>query len=94
MATIAAATGVLKVPEAVPTRRTLSFSSSVSLSDEKASLRRGSVFSRGGRVRNNPMIVSPKAVSDSQNSQTCLDPDASRVSINNIRTLESLQLAD
>lgn len=86
MASIAAATGVLKVPEAVPTRRTLSFSSSVSLSDEKASLRatvslrRGSVSSRGGRVRNNPMIVSPKAVSDSQNSQTCLDPDASRVS--------------
>ncbi|KAL0443736.1 UNVERIFIED_CONTAM: Glucose-1-phosphate adenylyltransferase small subunit, chloroplastic/amyloplastic [Sesamum latifolium] len=25
-----------------------------------------------------PVIVSPKAVSDSQNSQTCLDPDASR----------------
>ncbi|CAI9757172.1 unnamed protein product [Fraxinus pennsylvanica] len=25
-----------------------------------------------------PLIVSPKAVSDSQNSQTCLDPDASR----------------
>lgn len=27
-----------------------------------------------------PLVVSPKAVSDSQNSQTCLDPDASRVS--------------
>lgn len=26
-----------------------------------------------------PIIVSPKAVSDSKNSQTCLDPDASRV---------------
>ncbi|KAL0889888.1 hypothetical protein Bca101_013871 [Brassica carinata] len=81
-----AATGVLKVPrsassshsggivttEAVPTR-TLSFSSSVSSSHVNVSLR--STVSR--RVRN-PMIVSPKAVSDSQNSQTCLDPDASR----------------
>ena len=81
MASIAA-TGVLKVPpaaascEAVPTRP-LSFSSSVSLSDEWRH-RRESVVSRG-RMRN-PMIVSPKAVSDSQNSQTCLDPDASRVS--------------
>lgn len=28
-----------------------------------------------------PLIVCPKAVSDSKNSQTCLDPDASRVSI-------------
>ncbi|KAL0658341.1 hypothetical protein Bca4012_078926 [Brassica carinata] len=79
MASIAA-TGVLKVPpaaascEAVPTRP-LSFSSSVSLSDEWRH-RRESVVSRG-RMRN-PMIVSPKAVSDSQNSQTCLDPDASR----------------
>jgi hypothetical protein len=27
------------------------------------------------------VIVTPKAVSDSQNSQTCLDPDASRVSL-------------
>ncbi|KAJ8629649.1 hypothetical protein MRB53_022972 [Persea americana] len=27
-----------------------------------------------------PVSVSPKAVSDSRNSQTCLDPDASRVS--------------
>ncbi|WZZ01515.1 hypothetical protein YC2023_073843 [Brassica napus] len=60
--------------EAVPTM-TLSFSSSVSLR-ATVSHRRGSVLSRN-RVRN-PMIVSPKAVSDSQNSQTCLDPDASR----------------
>ncbi|KAL2476578.1 Glucose-1-phosphate adenylyltransferase small subunit [Abeliophyllum distichum] len=29
-------------------------------------------------VNRSPLIVSPKAVSDSQNSQTCLDPDASR----------------
>ncbi|ESQ37042.1 hypothetical protein EUTSA_v10002570mg [Eutrema salsugineum] len=30
------------------------------------------------RASRTPSIVSPKAVSDSQNSQTCLDPDASR----------------
>ncbi|KAL2496646.1 Glucose-1-phosphate adenylyltransferase small subunit [Forsythia ovata] len=29
-------------------------------------------------VNRSPLIVSPKAVSDSQNSQTCLDPDASQ----------------
>lgn len=64
---------------------TLSFSSSVGLSDEKSSLRAtvsrlcGSIV-RGGE-RRFPLIVSPKAVSDSQNSQTCLDPDASSVSI-------------
>jgi len=28
-----------------------------------------------------PIFVSPKAVSDSKNSQTCLDPEASRVSL-------------
>lgn len=34
----------------------------------------------GGELeRRSPVIVSPKAVSDSQNSQTCLNPDASRV---------------
>ncbi|KAK4438977.1 Glucose-1-phosphate adenylyltransferase small subunit, chloroplastic/amyloplastic [Sesamum alatum] len=33
----------------------------------------------GGELESRvPVIVSPKAVSDSQNSQTCLDPDASR----------------
>ncbi|KAL9813598.1 Glucose-1-phosphate adenylyltransferase small subunit [Arabidopsis thaliana] len=82
------AIGVLKVPpastsnstgkatEAVPTR-TLSFSSSVTSSDDKISLK--STVSRLCKsvVRRNPIIVSPKAVSDSQNSQTCLDPDAS-----------------
>lgn len=31
----------------------------------------------GGRT---PVLLSPKAVSDSRSSQTCLDPDASRVS--------------
>ncbi|KAF8105663.1 hypothetical protein N665_0157s0228 [Sinapis alba] len=79
-----ATTGFLKVPpsassceivttqETIPTR-TLSFSSSLSSSNVKVSLR--STLPRGVR---NPMIVSPKSVSDSQNSQTCLDPDASR----------------
>ncbi|RWW74066.1 hypothetical protein BHE74_00018024 [Ensete ventricosum] len=32
----------------------------------------------GGRT---PVVVSPRAVSDSRSSQTCLDPDASRVSL-------------
>ncbi|RVW46195.1 Glucose-1-phosphate adenylyltransferase small subunit, chloroplastic [Vitis vinifera] len=52
--------------------RTLSFSSRISGNKItwKASL---------GSHRRAPVIVSPKAVSDSRNSQTCLDPDASRV---------------
>lgn len=92
-----AAIGVLKVPpassfdstgkatEVVPTR-TLSFSSSVTSSDEKKVSLKSTVSRRlksvlRGRDMRNPMIVSPKAVSDSQNSQTCLDPDASSVSI-------------
>ncbi|QCE01890.1 glucose-1-phosphate adenylyltransferase small subunit 2, chloroplastic [Vigna unguiculata] len=54
--------------------RSLSFSAS-QLCGEKISTDSVSVAPR--RVRN-PVIVSPKAVSDSQNSQTCLDPDASR----------------
>ncbi|XP_073001524.1 glucose-1-phosphate adenylyltransferase small subunit, chloroplastic/amyloplastic [Typha latifolia] len=32
----------------------------------------------GRRRRSAPVVVSPKAVSDSRSSQTCLDPDASR----------------
>lgn len=32
-----------------------------------------------------PIVVSPKAVSDSRSSQTCLDPDASRVSVTSFR---------
>ncbi|EFH40143.1 hypothetical protein ARALYDRAFT_494882 [Arabidopsis lyrata subsp. lyrata] len=84
-----AAIGVLKVPpassfdstgkatEVVPTR-TLSFSSSVTSSDEKKVSLKSTVFRRfKSVVRGRDMIVSPKAVSDSQNSQTCLDPDAS-----------------
>lgn len=37
-------------------------------------------FRRTTSTDRSPKIVSPKAVSDSKNSQTCLDPDASRVS--------------
>ncbi|KAJ0986938.1 hypothetical protein J5N97_005294 [Dioscorea zingiberensis] len=33
---------------------------------------------RAGVQERTPLVVSPKAVSDSKNSQTCLDPDASR----------------
>lgn len=32
------------------------------------------------RRERRPIVVSPQAVSDSKNSQTCLDPEASRVS--------------
>lgn len=66
-----------------PTRkaavRSLSFSSSC-LSGDNVLLR--AVSGRRGTANGDrrPMIVSPKAVSDSKNSQTCLDPDASRVS--------------
>lgn len=42
----------------------------------------------GGRT---PVVVCPKAVSDSRSSQTCLDPDASRVSVD-IRRSYDLQL--
>lgn len=59
--------------------QSLSFSSS-SISGDKIyskvfSARRGNAYNE-----KTPRIVSPKAVSDSRNSQTCLDPDASRVS--------------
>ena len=60
----------------------LAFSSS-SLSGDKFQTisflnRRNSRIS--SNARRTPNIVSPKAVSDSKNSQTCLDPEASRVS--------------
>uniref|UniRef100_A0A1J3HR36 Glucose-1-phosphate adenylyltransferase n=1 Tax=Noccaea caerulescens TaxID=107243 RepID=A0A1J3HR36_NOCCA len=62
-------TGILT--EAVPSR-SLSFSSTLGLSVSRR-------LESAARSRDRtPMIVSPKAVSDSQNSQTCLDPDASR----------------
>lgn len=63
--------------------RRLSFSSSSSnLFGEKAIASGTKSVPRGRRRLDSrkPLIVSPKAVSDSQNSQTCLDPDASRVS--------------
>ena len=53
--------------------RSLSFSSTIS--GEKITSKASS-----GSHRRAPVIVSPKAVSDSRNGQTCLDPDASRVS--------------
>jgi len=60
--------------------RSLSFSSSSNLSGGKVCSTAFSVRRDTGRNERTPMIVSPKAVSDSRNSQTCLDPDASRVS--------------
>ncbi|QHN90895.1 glucose-1-phosphate adenylyltransferase small subunit 2, chloroplastic [Arachis hypogaea] len=56
--------------------RSLSFSSSQLSGDKISSLPAAS--SRTSTCTRNPLIVTPKAVSDSQNSQTCLDPDASR----------------
>lgn len=59
--------------------RSLSFAAS-HLSGDKIEFRATGLGSRrvsGGGAA--PLIVSPKAVSDSKNSQTCLDPDASRV---------------
>lgn len=63
--------------------KSLSFASSNLSGDKLVSLvsRRCSRSGvKSSEKRNAPIIVSPKAVSDSQNSQTCLDPDASRVS--------------
>ncbi|KAF2550470.1 hypothetical protein F2Q68_00034555 [Brassica cretica] len=91
MATMAAI-GSLKVPSSSSSssnhtrrlssssqRKTLSFSSS-SLTGEKLNPTQEIIISNLPRrtERRTPSIVSPKAVSDSQNSQTCLDPDASR----------------
>lgn len=62
--------------------RRLSFASSHLSGDKLMPLppRRLRSGGKSSEVRTAPFIVSPKAVSDSQNSQTCLDPDASRVS--------------
>ncbi|KAI9079092.1 hypothetical protein K1719_038931 [Acacia pycnantha] len=83
-----AAIGGLKVPSS-----SASSSSSLSNGSNKKAIYRGLSFSAsqlcgdkiaavsvGGRGsgRRCPVIVSPRAVSDSKNSQTCLDPDASR----------------
>ncbi|KAI4305578.1 hypothetical protein L6164_028938 [Bauhinia variegata] len=84
-----AAIGALKVPPSASSSP--SSSSNVSNLNRKAVTRSlsfaGSQLSgdkitavsvgRGSSGRS-PVIVSPKAVSDSKNSQTCLDPDASR----------------
>ena len=97
MASSMAAVGVLRLPTSSSSsssssnggsnraRRTslrrLSFGAS-QISGDKIDFRGFGLGSRrvsGGRVA--PSIVSPKAVSDSKNSQTCLDPDASRVGI-------------
>ena len=56
--------------------RSLSFSASALSGDKVVS--KTVIVSR--QMQRTPLIVSPKAVSDSKNSQTCLDPDASRVS--------------
>lgn len=82
-----AAMGVLRFSPASesPTQKTLahrisslSFSSSQLSGDKIAAS--NAVRAASGRA---PIVVSPKAVSDSRNSQTCLDPDASRVSLFN-----------
>ncbi|KAL6536011.1 Glucose-1-phosphate adenylyltransferase small subunit, chloroplastic/amyloplastic [Orobanche hederae] len=60
--------------------RRLSFASSNVAGESITSLRKLRLKRRryGANLkRRSPFIVSPKAVSDSQNSQTCLDPDAS-----------------
>ncbi|KAE8685871.1 Glucose-1-phosphate adenylyltransferase small subunit [Hibiscus syriacus] len=57
-----------------PAPRSLSFSASALSGDKLVS--KTVISSR--QFKRTPLIVSPKAVSDSQNSQTCLDPDASR----------------
>ncbi|PKI66773.1 hypothetical protein CRG98_012779 [Punica granatum] len=55
----------------------LSFSSSQLSGDKIAPCNAVAAASPSGRGRA-PILVSPKAVSDSRNAQTCLDPDASR----------------
>lgn len=102
MATIAA-TGVTKVPSSsCPSnvyRKTTNGRSSLSfLFSELTGHKLPALAASGSRdAASNPsfpVIVSPKAVSDSRNSQTCLDPDASRVSprICSLRSHQSLYL--
>uniref|UniRef100_A0A2N9FJG0 glucose-1-phosphate adenylyltransferase n=1 Tax=Fagus sylvatica TaxID=28930 RepID=A0A2N9FJG0_FAGSY len=61
-------------------RRSLSFSASNNNNINIASFGIGRSRRSSSETENKrkPRIVSPKAVSDSRNSQTCLDPDASR----------------
>ncbi|KAF4381705.1 hypothetical protein F8388_021333 [Cannabis sativa] len=58
--------------------RTLSFAFSHLSGDKISSIATPSRTRAASSSNRAPRIVSPKAVSDSQNSQTCLDPDASR----------------
>uniref|UniRef100_A0A368UH27 Glucose-1-phosphate adenylyltransferase n=1 Tax=Glycine max TaxID=3847 RepID=A0A368UH27_SOYBN len=79
-----AAIGSLNVPRSASSRssfvgrksvpRSLSFSASQLCGDK---IPTDSVL-LAPKIGRSPVIVTPKAVSDSQNSQTCLDPDASR----------------
>lgn len=90
MASSMAAIGVVKVPHSSSSssnvankaiqQSNLSFSSS-HLSGDKIVTLSGA---GRGRCTRKHVIVTPKAVSDSQNSQTCLDPDASRVSLSHL----------
>ncbi|KAL5076148.1 hypothetical protein RYX36_015132 [Vicia faba] len=79
-----AAIGVLKVPPSSSSSSSSSSSKAIArnLSFTSSHLSGDKIFTLSGRTRRtsgrNPFIVSPKAVSDSKNSQTCLDPDASR----------------
>ncbi|KAJ8620259.1 hypothetical protein MRB53_028788 [Persea americana] len=60
-------------------RRSLSSSSSSHVYGEKLSMRADfSCRTKTAHASRMPVLVSPKAVSDSHNSLTCLDPDASR----------------
>ncbi|KAL8152258.1 hypothetical protein V2J09_010018 [Rumex salicifolius] len=56
----------------------LAFSSSSVVGDRIRSTRSFASRRFSNADQRSPIIVSPKAVSDSKNSQTCLDPDASR----------------
>ncbi|KAG8489512.1 hypothetical protein CXB51_017541 [Gossypium anomalum] len=67
-ASVSPSSGIFLAP------RTLSFSASALSGDKLVS----KTVTSSRQMKRTPFIVSPKAVSDSQNSQTCLDPDASR----------------
>ncbi|XP_045827797.1 glucose-1-phosphate adenylyltransferase small subunit 1, chloroplastic-like [Trifolium pratense] len=81
-----ATTGVVKVPRSSSSSssstnvRNKTIQQSLSFSSSQFSGNKIVTVSGGARVRctRKHVIVTPKAVSDSQNSQTCLDPDASR----------------
>ena len=72
--------GAIKLPISSQTpskpNNALAFTSSA-LSGDKFDTR---IMRSSNTSRRTSVVVSPKAVSDSKNSQTCLDPDASTVS--------------